>query len=88
MENKDIILDHHSDGGHGWIKVTKDLFNRTNRTMKHISCYSYQDDENYYLEEDCDATSYLNNLKDQDIKCYLTSIDDGDYSFIRNLDSC
>jgi len=88
MKNKTLILNYHSDGGHGWIKVAKDLFNKTNRTMKDISCYSYQDDDNYYLEEDCDATNYLNNLKEQNITFYLTEICDGDYSEIRNYNHC
>ena len=82
---KHLIFDFHQDGGHAWLKVSKDLFNRTNLTVKHISLFSYHDNNNYYLEEDCDATMYLNNLKEQGIKYSFINIDDGDYSRIRNL---
>ena len=82
---KHLIFDFHQDGGHAWLKVSKDLFNRTNLTVKHISSFSYQDNNNYYLEQDCDATMYLNNLKEQGIKYSFINIDDGDYSDIRKL---
>ena len=82
---KHLIFDFHQDGGHAWLKVSKDLFNRTNLTVKHISSFSYQDNNNYYLEQDCDATTYLNNLKEQGIKYSFINIDDGDYSAIRKL---
>lgn len=82
---KDLTFIFHEDGAHGWLKVPKDLYNRTNLTVKHISCYSYHDNDNYYLEEDCDATMYLKNLDHQNIKHSLNIVYDGDYSFIRNL---
>tara|TARA_R100000700_G_scaffold35475_1_gene44070 strand:+ start:383 stop:697 length:315 start_codon:yes stop_codon:yes gene_type:complete len=82
---KDLIFYLHQDGGHAWLKVSKDTFNRTNLSMRHISSYSYHDNENYYLEEDVDATQYLNNLKDQNIKFSFIFVDDGDYSPIRHL---
>jgi hypothetical protein len=82
---KDLILYFHQDGGHAWLKVSKDTFNRTNLTMRSISCFSYHDNKNYYLEEDVDATLYLNNLKDQKINFSFIDVDDGDYSPIRNL---
>ena len=62
-----------------------EFFNRTNRTMNSISRYSYEDETNYYLEEDVDATLYLQNLKDQDIKVNINHLHDGDYSPIRDL---
>ena len=82
---KDLIFYLHQDGGHAWLKVSKDTFNRTNLTMRHISSYSYHDNKNYYLEEDVDATLYLNNLKDQKINFSFIYVDDGDYSPIRHL---
>ena len=82
---KHLIFDFHQDGGHAWLKVSKDLFNRTNLNVKHISSFSYQDNNNYYLEQDYDATMYLNNLKEQGIKYSFINIDDGDYSDIRKL---
>ena len=82
---QEAYLTMHEDGGHAWLKVSMEFFNRTNRTMNSISCYSYEDKTNYYLEEDVDATLYLQNLKDQDIKINIHYLDDGDYSPIRDL---
>ena len=82
---KDLIFYFHQDGGHAWLKVSKDTFNRTNLTMRSISCFSYHDNNNYYLEQDVDATAYLKNLNDQNIKYSFIDVDDGDYSPIRNL---
>jgi len=82
---QDAYLTMHEDGGHAWLKVSMEFFNRTNRTMRSISRYSYEDKTNYYLEEDVDATLYLQNLKDQDIKINIHYLDDGDYSPIRDL---
>ena len=84
---KHLIFDFHQDGGHAWLKVSKKLFNKTNASIEHISRFSYEDNNNYYLEEDCDATMYLNNLKEQNIKYSFINIDDGDYSAIRKLPS-
>ena len=82
---QDLIFYLHQDGGHAWLKVSKDTFNRTNLTMRSISCFSYHDNKNYYLEADVDATLYLNNLKDQNMQYSFIYVDDGDYSRIRNL---
>ena len=82
---KHLIFDFHEDGGHAWLKVSKKLFNKTNASIEHISHFSYEDNNNYYLEQDCDATMYLNNLKEQGIKYSFIVVDDGDYSPIRNL---
>ena len=85
MSNEKIELTFISDSGHAWLKVSKDLFNRTNRKMRHISCYSYEDDKNYYLEEDVDATNYIQNLKELSFRFNISEIDDGEYSSIRDL---
>ena len=82
---EDLIFYFQQYVGHAWLKVSKDTFNRTNLTMRSISCFSYHDNKNYYLEEDVDATLYLNNLKDQKINYSFIEVDDGDYSPIRNL---
>ena len=82
---KDLILYFHQDGGHAWLKVSKNIFNKTNISNHKISSFSYHDNKNYYLEEDIDATFYLKNLKAQNIKYSFIYVDDGDYSRIRNL---
>jgi len=45
----------HTDAGHGWIEVPYVELIRLGINNK-ISKYSYVDDLNCYLEEDCDAT--------------------------------
>ena len=85
LKEKPLELTLISDGGHAWLKVSKNLFNKTNRKMRHISCYSYEDDKNYYLEEDVDATNYIQNLKELNFRFNISEIDDGEYSSIRNL---
>ena len=83
--DKKIELAFISDSGHAWLKVSKDLFNRTNRKIRHISCYSYEDDKNYYLEEYVDSTNYIQNLKELNFRFNISEIDDGEYSSIRDL---
>ena len=82
---KELIFYFHQDGGHAWIKVSKDIFNKTNMSNCKISSFSYHDNKNYYLQQDDDATLFINNLKAQNIKYSFIYVDDGDYSRIRNL---
>jgi len=57
-----------ADGGHGWLRVpTKELVELGIADM--VSAYSsFSPDGNYtYLEEDCDATLFI-DAKDGDVK--------------------
>lgn len=45
-----------SDPGHGWLVVPID---DVHESGIEVSNFSYMDMEFYYLEEDCDATKYL-----------------------------
>ena len=51
-------LTHHTDPAHGWLEVPRKVITDLN-LAKDISKYSYRDDINYYLEEDCDAGKFL-----------------------------
>ena len=52
----------HEDPGHAWLRVPKALVKALN--IEHeISSYSYEDDDNFYLEEDCDAAVFANAYK-------------------------
>jgi hypothetical protein len=52
----------HSDAGHGWLQVKKsDLV--AFGIDGQISGFSYQHLDNVYLEEDCDASTFLHCLK-------------------------
>lgn len=46
-----------SDPGHAWLKVPKALYSAY---KVHASPFSYQDTDSVYLEEDCDATLFIN----------------------------
>jgi len=55
----------HTDPGHGWLEVDKDLVLKLGTK---ISTYSYIKDGKVYLEEDCDATAFISDLKDAGLK--------------------
>lgn len=74
------------DAGHGWIKVDKSFFNSLNILDK-ISSYSYQDKENYFLEEDCDAYIFVETLKKKNINFSFNDKIFNGYCFVRNLQS-
>ena len=79
-----MILDYHSDGGHGWIKVEeKELINLGLAGL--VTRYSYTDGVYVYLEEDLDATRFFSTLKEKGIEYKTKSIYDGDHSPIRDL---
>jgi hypothetical protein len=68
----------HTDSGHGWLEVGRDEL-----TMLHIedmvSRYSYQAGNKVYLEEDCDASVFVNALENMGTKVEYNSIHtDGD----------
>lgn len=55
-------LTFHTDPGHGWLEVSRaDL--ATLGIAGNVSSYSYQNRDRVYLEEDCDATLYLEAAK-------------------------
>jgi len=49
----------HTDPGHGWLAVKRNELVRLGILDK-ISGFSYQRGETVYLEEDCDASIFLN----------------------------
>ena len=56
-----------SDPGHGWLHVKRaELFAAGVADI--ISEYSYQHGDTVYLEEDCDATCFLDALKAKGIE--------------------
>ena len=78
---------HHTDAGHGWVEVPKDLAIALG-FVDEISSYSFHDEDNYYLEEDCDAGLLIDTLKNrgQEFSMDNLNTDEGD-SFIRALSS-
>ena len=51
-----------SDAGHGWLKVKRAELKRMGIADK-ITSYSYQKGDDVYLEEDCDASRFLEAYK-------------------------
>ena len=78
---------HHTDAGHGWVEVPKDLASALG-FVDDISSYSFHNRDNYYLEEDCDAGLLINALKNrgQEFEISNLNVNEGD-SFIRALSS-
>lgn len=79
--SKTLKLNFHFDACHGWLQVPKSL----TLAAKHCSTFSYSDAQNYYLEEDSDAPRFLHEIRAQGYIVDVREIDDGDYSFVRQL---
>lgn len=52
----------YSDAGHGWMAVKRELL-VTLGILDKITPYSYQKGKTVYLEEDCDATTFVETCK-------------------------
>jgi hypothetical protein len=52
----------HTDPGHGWLEVPMTDIDRLGLASK-ISRYSYRKGETAYLEEDCDASLFVEAIK-------------------------
>lgn len=55
-------LTFHADPSHGWLEVDRADLETLNIAHK-ISRYSYQKENRVFLEEDCDASHYLDSAK-------------------------
>jgi hypothetical protein len=60
-------IKHYSDPSHGWFAVKRQALINFGLTDK-VTKYSYQRGATVYLEEDCDATLYLNALRERGIE--------------------
>ena len=54
----------HIDSGHGWLEVPRKLLTEL-EIADDITPYSYQKGENVYLEEDCDAGTFIKAYQDK-----------------------
>ena len=80
-----IELNFHTDSGHGWLEISKDLVKQLNLDFSKVSSFSYQDTNNYYLEEDCDAAILVKQLKEKNIDFNFNEIYIDGNHWIRNL---
>ena len=63
-------LTFHTDPGHGWLEVPRNLLIESGIIGK-VSRYSYQDTHaphHVYLEEDCDASLFVDAMKAKGIE--------------------
>ncbi|ENI4487403.1 hypothetical protein ABXZ88_003275 [Vibrio fluvialis] len=75
----------HTDHGHGWLEVDVELAERL--LGDKVSVYSYISDDckTVYLEEDCDATAFIEALNKNQIEHEIVEIwHEGD-CFVRSL---
>jgi hypothetical protein len=81
-------LTFHTDPGHGWLEVSRAELRDLGLLDKVSSC-SYQAAQRVYLEEDCDASLYIEALKSQGLvqgKDYSIHVDYRDHTPIRFMD--
>lgn len=81
---KQIHTTYWRDPGHGWFQVPKRLIQDLGLEDK-ISSYSYQDQHDVYLEEDCDFGLLYTACKNRGVKLEWQERYE-DRSHIRNLD--
>jgi hypothetical protein len=85
MDNKILVpAKFHFDAGHGWLAVSPKLLDFVGFWP---SEYSYFDRAKgiVYLEEDCDAITFIDKAKAKNIELVIVKVDDGDNSPIRRL---
>lgn len=74
----------HSDAGHGWLEVRKRELEDLGLADK-VSSYSYVRGDKVYLEEDCDASLFINALDGKGVKPTIIFAAQETESFIRSL---
>ena len=58
-------ITYFNDGGHGWYSVKRSKLESMGVLSK-VSGFSYQKGDSVYLEEDCDAGLFFNNLSEEE----------------------
>jgi hypothetical protein len=61
-------ITYHNDSGHGWYSVKRSKLESMG-VLNKVSGFSYQKGETVYLEENCDAGLFFNNLTSQELDC-------------------
>jgi hypothetical protein len=75
----------HTDAGHGWLEVSREELELLG--IEHeISRYSYQAGGIVYLEEDCDANTFINAMDAKGVKPRIHYLTQEETSFIRSLE--
>jgi hypothetical protein len=82
----DFKFVYHQDSGHGWLEVSKLFFKQYNLDglFDFIPTnHSYQNSQNFFLEEDCDMSAFLRLIKNQGYSYELKAEYQDGQSFIR-----
>jgi hypothetical protein len=74
----------HTDAGHGWLQVHIDELELYG-IADQVSSYSYKNGVHVYLEEDCDATLFINTLENKGIQFKYNTLHTNDDSIIRTF---
>lgn len=69
---KHLTLTYHTDPGHGWLEVPRTEIDALG-IAKQITAYSYEQGGVAYLEEDCDASLFVQAAKNAGIQ--ITPVD-------------
>jgi hypothetical protein len=78
------ILTFHSDPGHGWLEVPKQLLQEVGYAPSRCSYQSFFA-ETVYLEEDCDATLFSERAKEKGFNFKIVHESHSELCFIRRL---
>lgn len=70
------------DPGHGWLEVPRGELDALNLSSR-VSQYSYQNDGNVYLEEDCDAPLFFAEKARRDERVDVVQIYHEDSPIVR-----
>lgn len=80
---KKITLHSYSDPGHGWLKCKRKLLVDLGIADK-ISRFSYQRNEDVYLEEDCDVSVFMKAMESRGVQVKFKHYSSNKSSRIRN----
>ena len=83
---KTIKVKFYQDPGHGWIAVKRNLLQELNISHK-ITPYSYQKGQTVYLEEDCDAYTFIKEMESRGVEVVPEYKTTNDRSPIRSYES-
>lgn len=73
----------YADPGHSWVKVSKKLLEKLGIANK-ITKFSYQRGDFAYIEEDCDASTFVKALRENNIEYSFKVNNSNKRSRIRN----
>lgn len=82
---KTLKLVFHTDAGHGWLKVNRADIDALGIAHQ-ISPYSYQRGDAAFLEEDCDASLFMDAAKAAGYILNMTGKNCAGYSAIRQYE--